>query len=223
MKNIDVTVQDGNGDTPLHEACFHGHKEIVEILLDKMKEKTQDLTNIKYIKNFAGLTPLHIACRENHYHIIEPLLNSYGSLLNECDNEKATPLHYACRNDNTKTVELLIIARSDNLSTPPSSTLKSFLTAKASNDVTPIHVAAQYGCVKVMEEFLKKCNEACIPEKDVIDARDTYNQTPLHYATEYGKTDMMKLLLDRYMYIWHLHRFWLASSQAHSQLCNVAH
>ena len=184
-------VRDGNGDTPLHEACFHGHEGIVKILLDKMKREASDLTKVKNIKNFAGLTPIHIACRENHYQIVELLLSAYDSLLNECDNEKATPLHYACRNDNIEIVELLMRrSKSDNL--------RDFLTAKASNDVTPIHVAAQYGCIKVMEEFLKKSKEVRMTEEEMVNVCDTYNQTPLHYATEYGKTDTMKFLLERY-------------------------
>ena len=181
-KDINLTVRDGNRDTPLHEACFHNHKEVVEVLLEEMKtDGKPDLTKVN-IKNKAGLTPFHIACREDHYDIIKLLLDAHPDLLKECDNDKATPLHYACRNDNIDTVTLLM---------KKSSSLYEFLTPKTSDGVTPIHVAAQYGCVKVMEEFLKKVHE-------VVNVKDTYNQTPLHYATEYGKTDMMKLLLKKY-------------------------
>ena len=179
-EDINLTIRDGNGDTPLHEACFHGHEEIVKILLNKMKTNGKpDVTKVN-IKNNAGLTPFHIACREDHYEIVNLLLNTHQDLLKERDNDKATPLHYACRNDNVKIVTLLMDKSSS-------------LTPQTSDGVTPIHVAAQYGCVKVMEEFLKKV-------KEVVNVRDTYNQTPLHYATEYGKIDMMKLLLERYMY-----------------------
>ena len=76
-----------------------------------------------------------------------------------------------------------------------SSSLDEFLTPRISDGVTPIHIAAQYGCVNVMEEFLEK-------ERKVVDVKDTYDQTPLHYATEYGKTDMMELLLKKYVYIY---------------------
>ena len=188
-------MRDGNGDTPLHEACFHGHNEIVMVLLDKMKSSNGAPDMIKVnVKNNAGLTPFHIACCENHHKIVELLLDThmYQDLLKECDNDKATPLHYACRNDSVDTVILLA---------KKSSNLYKFLTPKTNDGVTPIHVAAQYGCVNVMEEFLKKAKNARIVS-EVVNVRDTYDQTPLHYATEYGKTKMMTLLLMRYLYIY---------------------
>jgi ankyrin len=181
-KDINLTETDRNGNTPLHEACLHGHMEIVEVLLKKIAEKNQDVTKVN-IKNNAGLTPFHIACREDHHKIVKLLLDKYPKLLKECDNDKATPLHYACRNDNIDTVRLLM---------QKSSSLYEFLTPRISDGVTPIHVAAQYGCVKVMEEFLSlKLGEF------TVDVKDTYNQTPLHFATEYGKMDMMALLIKR--------------------------
>ena len=183
-KDIDLIVRDGNGDTPLHEACFHGHEEVVKVLLKKMKtDGKPDVTKVN-IKNEAELTPFHIACREDHYRIVQLLLDLdiHPCLLRECDNDKETPLHYACRNDSIATVRLLM--------EKSTSSLCEFLTPKTSDGVTPIHIAAQYGCVKVMEEFLEK-------ERRVVDVKDTYNQTPLHYATEYGKTDMMALLIER--------------------------
>lgn len=181
-KDINLTVRDGNGDTPLHEACFHGHEEVVEVLLEQMTtDGKPDVTKVN-IKNKAGLTPFHIACREDHYKIVKLLLDAHPCLLKEYDNDKATPLHYVCRNDSIETVRLM----------EKSSSLYEFLTPKISDGVTPIHVAAQYGCIKVMEEFLEK-------ECEVVDVKDTYDQTPLHYATEYGKIDMMALLIERYM------------------------
>ena len=180
-EDINLTIRDGNGDTPLHEACFHGHEEVVKVLLEKMTtDGKPDVTKVN-IKNKAGLTPFHIACREDHHEIVEQLLDKHPDMVKECDNDKATPLHYVCRNDSIVTVRLLM---------KKSSSLYKFLTPQTSDGVTPIHVAAQYGCIKVMEEFLEK-------ECKVVDVEDTYNQTPLHYATEYGKTDMMALLIER--------------------------
>ena len=182
-KDINLTVRDGNGDTPLHEACFHGHEEVVKFLVEKMmKDGKPDVTKVN-IKNKAGLTPFHIACREDHHEIVKLLLDKHPDVqLKECDNDKATPLHYACRNDSVDTVRLL---------TEKSSNLQKFLTSQTSDGVTPIHVAAQYGCVRVMKDFLEKVREK-------VNVEDTYNQTPLHYATEHGKTDMMALLIQRY-------------------------
>ena len=193
VENINVTIQDGNGDTPLHEACFHGHEIIVKILLEKMKTNRKPEVTKVNIKNNAGLTPFHIACREGHFKIVKLLLEACPELVNVGDNDNATPLHYACRNDNIGIVNLLVgdENKEDDIS--------KFLAHKMSDGVTPIHVAAQYGCVKVMEKFLPSGSE-------VVNIRDTYHQTPLHYATEYGKIDMMKLLLKRYVQVHNIAR-----------------
>ena len=212
MNNINVSIQDGNGDTPLHEACFHGHKEVVKILLDKMKTNGErDMAKVN-VKNNAGLTPFHIACHEDHYEIVKLLLDTYPDLWKECDDDRATPLHYACRNDNVDTVNLLM-DKSNNILTPNTSN---------GSGVTPIHVAAKYGCVKVMKVFLERVRARKVSPSEVVNICDTYNQTPLHYATEFGKIEMMKLLLKRYktidMYM-HTFSWWIQNIVIYLQRC----
>lgn len=182
-KGIDLTIRDGIGDTPLHEACLHCREKIVVALLGKVEEKQ----TVIVIKNDIGLTPFHIACREGCHNIVQLLLNfskpsSHKSLVEDCDKEEATPLHYACQNDDVCTVDLLLKENPDML-------------LKPKNDgVTPVHIAARYGCKEVMNRFLETRASA-------VNVLDKYNQTPLHFATEFGQTDMMKLLLEKYIII----------------------
>ena len=183
-RNIDINVQDSNGDTPLHEACVRGEDEIVELLLKFKPHGAEDKVKIQLVKNHLGLTPFHLACREGHRYIAERLLTfaeQPSLLVKEEDKEGATALHVACQKDQHEIVEFLLEKKAE-------------ISARKNDGMTPVHVAAKYGCLDVMGVFLN--------EPDFkINIEDRYHQTPLHFATEYGKKDMMDLLLDKYVAI----------------------
>ena len=178
---INVNVQDSNGDTPLHEACLHGEEEIVEVLLNKMSESTprEKIGSKIYVRNHLGFTPFHLACRNGNVNLARCLLSVADQpfiLMVERDNEGATALHLACERDEPKIVEFLLEKEADPF-------------AEKNDGMTPIHVAAQYGCQEVMRVFLSQ-------DRVDININDKYSQTPLHFAAEYGKDEMMRLLLD---------------------------
>lgn len=179
--NIDETIMDENGDTPLHEACLSGETKIVEIILEKLK-KGGDINLL--LQNDKLLTPLHIACREGYVDIVKLLLkygfNQREKLVKAEDNEQGTPLHLACENGlegNDIIVQSLLLNKADIL-------------AKMENGVTPMHIAAHYGHVKVMD-MLHSSGESIF---EVVDDDD---QTPLHYAAENNQEEMMTYLLDK--------------------------
>ena len=61
----DVNAKDKDGDTPLHDAAFRGHKEMVELLLANGADVMA--------RDNSGLTPLHEAHRRRHKEIVELL------------------------------------------------------------------------------------------------------------------------------------------------------
>lgn len=65
MAGVDLSQADFSGRTALHIACLHGHKEIVEYLLQNSVDKnTNDLLK---------LTPIDYAERNNQKEIVNIL------------------------------------------------------------------------------------------------------------------------------------------------------
>ena len=204
-ERIKLDAKDGDGDTPLHEACFHGKEMTTKLLLETMKNKNMlDLA----VKNDLGLTPFHVACLKGHFIVANHLLKfsaDRSKLVMAVDNEGATPLHLACQNDNKEIVSLLLEHKAD-------------VFACKFDDIIPVHVAAQFGCLSVMDTLLDHQEKQSTPTpkeavdskddapldhpvtpKDAVNAKDNYDQTPLHFAAENGKEKMMMLLLDKYV------------------------
>lgn len=190
-KHIKLDAKDGNGDTPLHEACFHGKKGVTKTLLDVMKESNK--LHLMTVKNGVGLTPFHLACQKGHCKIAELLIGYFSSndeskLVMAVDNDGETPLHLACQNDNNDEIVGILLKH------------HAKVTASNNEGIIPVHIAARYGCLKVMCMLL---NHSSV---NVINTTDHYGQTPLHFAAENGKEDMVHLLLDKCIkYICKLH------------------
>lgn len=176
-----MNVTDENGDTPLHEACLSGETTIVEMILEKLK---QSGTVNLLLPNDKELTPLHIACREGYVDIVKLLLK-YGfhqreRLVEARDNEQGTPLHLACENGqegNEVIVQTLLLNNAN-------------IFAVMEDGLTPMHVAARYGHVNVMD-MLNTSGELIFEEVDDDD------RTPLHCAAESNQKDMVKYLLEK--------------------------
>ena len=83
-KDTDVNAKSGPvGRTPLHEAALRGHKEVVELLIDKVADVNA--------KNWDGLSPLHYAALTGRKETAE-LLISEGADVNARGTDDETPL-----------------------------------------------------------------------------------------------------------------------------------
>jgi ankyrin repeat protein len=190
--DIDLTAKDVHGDTPLHEACFHGRLQIemVTFLLEKIEERKKTTVTIDSVitdKNDLGLTPFHLACREGHSEIVSVLLTFSDNPLElvECvDCEGSTSLHLACQSDKADIVNSLL-AKGANMD------------VFNHDGISPVHVAAQFGSVAMMKELVDW--KSIVNKKDVVTKEDKYRQTPLHFASEYGKKDMVEYLIKKYV------------------------
>jgi ankyrin repeat protein len=98
------------GNTPLYIAVLNNHKDIVQILLDKDKDKGNKCINMCNRINFeTGGTPLWLAANEGQLDIVNLLLNNDNIDVNikNLENQR-TPLIQAGYKDRQKVFQILL-------------------------------------------------------------------------------------------------------------------
>ena len=98
IRNIDFTRGVDMERTALHKAAHRGHKDIVQILVEKG-------ASIEAMDN-GNKTPLHLAVRNGHTDTVDLLLMKGASV--QAFNEDNSALFVAAQSGYTSTVELLI-------------------------------------------------------------------------------------------------------------------
>lgn len=197
QNNSSVNQVTDDGKIPLHLAAYHGHTEIVEILIkngadvnkkdyDKPDEFKPGLLNfIVYLfsptppyiaKKFVadGRTALHIAAYQGHTKIVEILIKN-GAFINASDDDGITPLHLASLNGHTEIVEMLLKHNAD--------------AEKVNIErESALHIAANLGYTEIVDILLEHNVYA---EKGNIEGDGA-----LHLASLNGHTEIVKKLLE---------------------------
>ncbi|EXB75904.1 hypothetical protein L484_022581 [Morus notabilis] len=102
--SIDQPVEDG--DTALHLCCLYGHRECVQLLVERganLEARDED-----------GAISLHDACAGGYTEIVRFLINSTNDaervkrMLETIDAEGDTPLHHAARGEHPDVIRLLL-------------------------------------------------------------------------------------------------------------------
>jgi hypothetical protein len=102
-ENVTGNEKNASGNTSFHSACYGGHEEIVEKMLN-----THGFNSLNE-KNVNGMTPFHLVCSGGHRETVEKLLRTPGfNSLNDKDTFGQTPFYYACSNNHTHLFELLV-------------------------------------------------------------------------------------------------------------------
>jgi ankyrin repeat protein len=165
-----VFSKNTNGWTPLFSAAFHGHKDVVDVLLANKADVNA--------KDNDGRTLLHWMAAGSK-NMVELLLTNNANV-NARANDGTTPLDWAVyngahkKNGNTNVMELLLANKAD---------------VNATNYVncqTPLHTAAWLGNKDEVELLL-------LYNADV-NAKDNRGRTPLVTAEIYGHKDLAELL-----------------------------
>jgi ankyrin repeat protein len=218
---------------PLHEILLGDHKNILQSLLEKsgkdyfqhreIEDERKELLppidiavsigSAVIVAQFiqAGIDinldrTLYHAVRNEHGHVVRLLLD-YKSVMNfTIDGSEGSLLHSALwRSKENDSIALMLLDHGVNYN------------YVYECDSTPLHMAAENGCVTVVERLLslghmvdKKNISGCTPlhvasNKDVIrvllaaganaNARDNHDWTPLHKAAEKGVAKGINLLL----------------------------
>ena len=128
---MESSIQDLEGDTPLHMACGNAHVEIVRELTkghtitglknnrgDTAFDVTEDVEILDVLKSAGALinqldktgsSPLH-RCAEEPKLLpkLKWLIETGGANVNQTNDDLGTPLHSACYKGNVSAIELLI-------------------------------------------------------------------------------------------------------------------
>lgn len=178
-EQIEVNITDNQQSTPLHEACEQGSKKIVENLIDKGARIS--------VANKDQVTPLHIACSEGYDDVVNHLLlcghAEKDELVSAKDNQGNTALHYGVESGVEEIVHVLLLSGADPI-------------AQKWNDVTPLHIAARNGNIKIATLLLQYTDQSN-PAFNIIEMTEREQNTPLHFAARHNQCKMIQYLVDK--------------------------
>ncbi|KJV55052.1 ankyrin repeat domain-containing protein [Orientia tsutsugamushi] len=203
-RNANVTLQDNNGNTPLHVAARNHDLKTTEILLSYGNA-------IVDMQNNKGQTPLHLASTRPYTHqgassllskeslSIAQALLTHGAKVNLQDGDGNTALHYATNSFHHKEITEILLNHGANVN--------------AQNDLgdTALHRAAKNGLLPTVVCLLKSGASVHLkgengnsvlhcaaqgrgPNESIVkavlhhgadvNARNNNDSTPLHHAAE---------------------------------------
>ena len=138
-------IRDCTGATPLCEAVFHNHLDVVRLLRERYGADVD-------APNAFGWTPLHVAVDRGHLELTDYLLGEGGADVSLTTPEGYTVLHVAAMKGRTHTAEKLL-----ERGVVPPSTVESCLD-KEGYVPSPLYLAAFYHHEGILQRF-KKCHE----------------------------------------------------------------
>ncbi|MGH0161946.1 UNVERIFIED_CONTAM: hypothetical protein FKN15_041804 [Acipenser sinensis] len=162
-------LRDSQGYTLLHWACYNGHENCVEVLLEQ-----------KVCRSFEGnsFSPLHCAVIKNHESCASILLDTLGSGIVECRDIKGrTPLHAAAFSDSVDCVQLLL-----SHGAPVNTVDQSGRSA--------VMMAAEHGRAGAVEVLVTSANAN-------LSLRDENKNTAFHLACSNGHEKCALLILGK--------------------------
>lgn len=161
--------KDLNGDkTVLHAAVYHGHVNIVNILLNRG-------ANIhKFSNTFRG--PLCDAALNGAVDMIAILLEN-GASVDTRDEASYQPLHFASRSGSCEAVYLLLVAG-------------AAIDCVGNDGLQPLHHTAQFCDSQVLATFL-------VSHGASIEATTKFGYTPLELACEWANFDCKGVIVSR--------------------------
>ena len=156
-----------SGLTPLLIACFHGHDDIVRILLNAGADARQTSCTIA--------SAIEIACSNGRLPIVEILLNHDNGLLEIEEIGGYTSLLAAICNQQFEVVRFLLDRGANALATDADGRTTLLLACQA----------------RAYLDIVRRFLAAGVP----LEARDEYQQTALHHAAMYGRIEVVRELI----------------------------
>ena len=176
MKVLTITAESllqvsSAGLTPLHVACKFNKLDIVQYLLEVMKENGLAISSVV---ERGTVHPLKLACETGNVQMLKCLVEN-GVKMSDKLPDGNTVLHIACSVGSLEMVKYLIDSGHDTL---VSNSRKEF----------PIHIACTKNLDLVMATSYK-----CVAE---VESKTVDGLTPLHLAASNGSLDVVKYLIE---------------------------
>jgi ankyrin repeat protein len=169
--DIECTDSDENHKRkPLHHAAYHGHHDVVALLLDR----NADIAAL----NGRQSTSMHLAAFRGHDSTVRLLLDR-GASSNVANMFSMTPIQNATASGHLQVVKTLIDHRAQPNHVTDLNTLNSNLQI---DHLTTLHWAARTRQDARMFELL-------LASKANVNARDSQSHTPLHYMASFAHHD----------------------------------
>ena len=161
---IDTALQDHYGDTAFHEAIVKGSPEIIDVLLDKSKDESD---NQLLISNQRGFNCFQYAALKGNLYAIEKMAHKFPHLACIPKADGFTPLSVASLNGHHEVVRYLLDIEHTNLLA---------LNHRGQNC---LHCAVDQGHVEVIELLLEASEKQDLLAQ-LLNCSDVEGDTPLH-------------------------------------------
>ncbi|KAL8765522.1 MAG: hypothetical protein Q9209_007430 [Squamulea sp. 1 TL-2023] len=186
----DLTIPQIDNVTPLHDACFEGRLNLVQLLLDHAQQKLSPSCFAAFLnhRDDKGKTPLWVAieaARGNPEVETARLLLVRGADCTIPDNHNVTPLHSAIYCSHIALIRKLLKYSSKD----SSEGFKLFINARNDEGKTALHISCEKGRRTATKLLMDNAVDFTI--------NDNRGHTALHTCIHSSQTKTMKVLLAK--------------------------